>query len=99
MGGTWLALNGRGKFAVLLNIFEPISRPNAKSRGQLVENFVKGHTSAPEYLQGLQDVYNGFKLITITIRSVLVIFNKMYKIMYLCYKITYLIIIYLLHTK
>lgn len=69
VGGTWLALNIRGKFAVLLNVFELNNRPNAISRGQLVENFVKGDTSAPEYMQGLQDVYNGFKLITVTMRS------------------------------
>lgn len=45
------------------------SRPNSESRGQLVENFVKGDTPALEYMQGLPDVYNGFKLITITMRS------------------------------
>lgn len=67
MGGTWLALNIRGRMAVLLNVFELNNQPNAKSRGQLVENFVKGNMLAPEYMQGLQDVYNGFKLITITI--------------------------------
>lgn len=79
VGGTWLALNSRGKFAVLLNIFEPNKRPNTKSRGQLVENFVKSDTSAPEYMQGLQDIYNGFKLITITMKSVLVIFKNFVK--------------------
>ncbi|XP_029347454.1 transport and Golgi organization protein 2 homolog isoform X3 [Acyrthosiphon pisum] len=68
-GGTWLALNIRGKFAALLNVFELDEIPNAKSRGQLVKNFVKGNSSALEYLQelqGSQNVYNGFKLITIT---------------------------------
>lgn len=68
IGGTWLALNIRGKFATLLNISLLDNRPNAKSRGQLVEHFVKGNTSALEYMQGLPDVYNGFKLITITLR-------------------------------
>lgn len=69
VGGTWLALNIRGKFATLLNVSEMDSRPNSESRGQLVENFVKGDTPALEYMQGLPDVYNGFKLITITMRS------------------------------
>lgn len=69
IGGTWLALNIRGRLAVLLNVFELDKQPNAKSRGHLVENFVKDHISAPEYMEGLQDVYNGFKLITITMRS------------------------------
>jgi len=70
-GGTWLALNIRGKLAALLNVFELDNIPNAKSRGQLVNNFVKGNSSAIEYLQelqGSQNVYNGFKLITITMR-------------------------------
>jgi len=73
MGGTWLALNNRGKFAVLLNVFQKNNRPNAITRGQLVENYVKGNTTATEYMVNLQDVYNGFKLITITIRSVEII--------------------------
>jgi len=70
-GGTWLALNIRGKLAALLNVFEVDKIPNAKSRGQLVKNFVIGNSSAIEYLQelqGSQNVYNGFKLITITMR-------------------------------
>ncbi|VVC27710.1 Hypothetical protein CINCED_3A010700 [Cinara cedri] len=69
VGGTWLALNIRGKFAALLNIFELSNKPNAKSRGTLVEDFVKNNTSAPEYMQQLNDVYNGFKLVTITISN------------------------------
>lgn len=68
VGGTWLALNIRGRLAILLNVFELQNLPNAKSRGQLVENFVKGDTQASEYMLKLQDVYNGFKLITITMR-------------------------------
>jgi len=75
-GGAWLALNIRGKLAALLNVFELDKRPNAESRGQLVEHFVKGNTSAPEYLQELQEsqaIYNGFKLITITMRLALII--------------------------
>jgi len=70
-GGTWLALNIRGKLAALLNVFELDKIPNAKSRGQLVKNFVKDYSSTLEYLQELQEsqyLYNGFKLITITMR-------------------------------
>ncbi|XP_025424484.1 transport and Golgi organization 2 homolog isoform X2 [Sipha flava] len=66
VGGTWMALNVRGKLAILLNVFQRDQRPNAKSRGRLVEDFVKGDTPAPDYMQRLQDVYNGFQLITIT---------------------------------
>lgn len=78
VGGTWLALNIQGRFAALLNVFELNQRQNAKSRGQLVENFVKSVISAPEYMQGLQDIYNGFKLITINIRLSKIIYNKLY---------------------
>lgn len=70
MSGTWLALNGLSKFAILQNVFNPNKRANTMSKGQLVKNVVKGDTSTPEYMQGLQDVYNGFKLITITMWSV-----------------------------
>lgn len=70
MGGTWLALNGRSKFAILQNIFKPNKRANTISKGQLVKNVVKGDTLTPKYMQGLQDVYNGFKLITIIMWSV-----------------------------
>lgn len=68
IGGTWLALNVRGRFAALLNINELNNQPNAISRGNLVEHFVKGNTTALEYMSGLQDVYKGFKLITVTMR-------------------------------
>lgn len=68
VGGTWLALNICGKFATLLNVSELDKRPNSQSRGQLVENFVKGDTPALQYMQGLPDIYNGFKLITISMK-------------------------------
>lgn len=74
-GGAWLALNIHGKLAALLNVFELDKKPNAISRGNLVKNFVKGSISSLEYLQelqGSQDVYNGFKLITISIRLALI---------------------------
>lgn len=63
-----MALNLQGRFAALLNVFVLNQKPDAISRGQLVEHFVKSDVSAPEYMQGLQDIYNGFKLITINIR-------------------------------
>lgn len=67
-GGTWLAFNIRGRLAVVLNNVGENNRTNAKSRGHLVQDFVKENSSAPEFMQGLQDEYNKFKLITITIR-------------------------------
>lgn len=67
-GGTWLALNICGRFAVLLNVIELNNKPNAITRGHIVGDFVKGTIPAPDYMQGLGDVYNGFKLVTITMR-------------------------------
>lgn len=85
VGGTWLALNLRGRLAVLLNIFELNNRPNAISRGQLVENFVKDNISPQDYVQGLHNVYNGFKLITVTIRLNIQFITIPCKIIYICF--------------
>ncbi|XP_060836205.1 transport and Golgi organization protein 2 isoform X2 [Rhopalosiphum padi] len=59
IGGRDLMSSNEGGAWLALNI-----------RGYLVKNFVKGNSSTLEYLQelqGSQDVYNGFKLITINI--------------------------------
>ncbi|XP_050549081.1 transport and Golgi organization 2 homolog isoform X2 [Daktulosphaira vitifoliae] len=66
-GGTWLALNIKGKICTLLNIFQLSNQINAQSRGRLVENYIKSDVKAPIYVESLKDVYNGFKLIMIEI--------------------------------
>ncbi|XP_050424798.1 transport and Golgi organization protein 2 homolog isoform X3 [Adelges cooleyi] len=71
-GGTWLALDVKGKFSTLLNIFQLSNQPNVQSRGQLVENFLKCSSDASEYSQLLQGVYNGFKLIMMRISHSLI---------------------------
>jgi uncharacterized protein with NRDE domain len=39
-GGSWLAVDGRGRFAAVTNFREGYARPGERSRGELVERFV-----------------------------------------------------------
>ena len=62
-GGTWLAVNKKGRFAAVTNIaFEKI--PGDLSRGLLVRGFLESMLSPTEYLESLvpQD-YGGFNLL------------------------------------
>lgn len=65
--GTWLGVSGKGNIGLLTNVREPgKNNPEASSRGQLVENYLRGHCSANEYLMSLQAQpgrYNGFNLL------------------------------------
>ena len=68
-GGTWLAMSKTGRLAFLLNIRNPdtIVDPEARGRGSLVSDFVKGSQSGAEYLEGVAKdggQYNGFNLLT-----------------------------------
>jgi uncharacterized protein with NRDE domain len=66
-GGTWLAINRNGRFAMLTNFRDPSGFiPQAPTRGLLVSNFVDGDTTAGEYAAQVWktgDNYNGFNLI------------------------------------
>ncbi len=66
-GGTWLGVSRDGRFATVTNYREPGERrPDARSRGALVVDFLTGSRSAATYLSDLQDdahEYNGFNLI------------------------------------
>jgi uncharacterized protein with NRDE domain len=66
-GGTWLGVTRGGRFSLLTNFRDPKQRrPQAPSRGQLVENFLKAELSADAYLRTVEpkaDAYNGFNLI------------------------------------
>jgi uncharacterized protein with NRDE domain len=48
-GGTWLAVDRRGRFAAVTNIRDPDSRGKPRSRGALVAGFVAGADSAERY--------------------------------------------------
>jgi len=66
-GGTWLGVTLDGRFAALTNFREPGKhRPDAPSRGRLVEAFLREKTSAVEYVEALsrrEHAYNGFSLL------------------------------------
>jgi uncharacterized protein with NRDE domain len=66
-GGTWLGTDKRGRFAALTNIRNGRSaRTEARSRGELVANYLRGDLEAKAYIQTVRetaDDYNGFNLL------------------------------------
>lgn len=50
-GGTWLAVDPRGKFAAVTNIRDQKRPPGLRSRGSLVANFLLQDVSADSYAQ------------------------------------------------
>ncbi len=66
-GGTWLGITSKVKYAALTNYREPTTtKPNAPSRGEILNEYLAGNTSARQYMDSLVekgDHYNGFNLI------------------------------------
>ena len=66
-GGTWLGTDKQGRFAALTNIRNGrAARPEARSRGELVANYLRGDLDARDYIQALHETaadYNGFNLL------------------------------------
>ena len=66
-GGTWLALDKRGRIALLTNIRRGyVGKSAARSRGELAIRFVESTMSAQEFLDSLQDSmadYGGFNML------------------------------------
>ncbi len=66
-GGGWLAVSRTGRLAAITNINAGRSlRPDAKSRGLIVRDFLNTDAPADEYAKKLRsdhDSYNGFNLI------------------------------------
>jgi len=66
-GGTWLGTDKQGRFAALTNVRNGSApRAEARSRGALVSDFLRGDLSAQDYLQKLRATageYNGFNLL------------------------------------
>ena len=66
-GGTWLGVTRDGRFAALTNYRDPAAnRPDARSRGELVRNYLCGALAAQEYLERVRadgGDYNGFNLL------------------------------------
>jgi uncharacterized protein with NRDE domain len=66
-GGTWMGITKQGRFAALTNFRDPASmRSDARSRGELVSEYLCGTSDPVEYLTQVQKVsgnYNGFNLL------------------------------------
>ena len=65
-GGTWLGVGANGRFAALTNIRNPLQPPAAKSRGELVAQFLSGETPIEDYLSDViarSAEYAGFNLL------------------------------------
>lgn len=66
-GGTWLGVTSDGRFATVTNYREPARAvPNARSRGELVTDFLVGDDAAPTFVSRLKtraQRYGGFNLI------------------------------------
>ena len=67
-GGAWLGVTRGGRFAALTNFREPGRHlADAPSRGQMVADFLRGATSAENFMAELAeraDTINGFNLLT-----------------------------------
>lgn len=63
-GGTWMGIHKSGKFAALTNYRDPSNiRGDARSRGDIPTNFLKGNQTPEKYLKELDQSaheYNGF---------------------------------------
>jgi len=65
-GGSWLGVTRSGRFAVVTNVREadPPTLLRAKSRGELVADFLRGRASPAAYVAGLgMASYAGYNLI------------------------------------
>lgn len=66
-GGTWLGVTKNGRFATVTNIRSPLEkRPDARSRGELVADFLRGEVSPQVYVDQVRERaadYNGFNLL------------------------------------
>lgn len=67
-GGTWMGITREGRFAALTNVRDPGEfRPNARTRGALVADFLASQGAPAAYVaQCMQELanYNGFNLLT-----------------------------------
>ena len=68
MGGTWLGINHKGRFAAVTNFKEePPQPPRPQSRGELPLGFLTGKQDSTTYSQAVSDradEYRGFNLLT-----------------------------------
>ena len=74
-GGTWMGVTRGGKFAALTNVRDPSHfRNTAKSRGQIVADYLTGQADIDIYSKHIaqhSDGYNGFNFIGGTVQQLL----------------------------
>lgn len=65
-GGSWLAVDRRGRLAAVTNIPSDVVWENARSRGALVSDFLNGDRSAADFVASVaaeQDAYRPFNFL------------------------------------
>lgn len=65
-GGSWMAIDGRGRFAAVTNLRQGLPATAPRSRGQLVAEYLRGAQSPAAYLAGVRadmDTYGPFNLL------------------------------------
>ena len=66
-GGTWMGINKNGRLSALTNVRDPHRiDPDARTRGELVSDFLVNHETNSEYLMRLKrgkEQYNGYNLL------------------------------------
>jgi uncharacterized protein with NRDE domain len=79
-GGTWMGITTSGRFAALTNYRDPASfKPDARSRGHLVKNYLSSNLAAETYIANIDDggtAYNGFNLLVGTYESLYYYSNR-----------------------
>lgn len=71
-GGSWLAIDRRGRFAAVTNVREPDPVSGPRSRGALVADFVQGPEPAHDYAERIlahADEYAGFNLLLVDLAA------------------------------
>lgn len=77
-GGAWLGINPAGRWAVLTNYREPISKDGpVLSRGQLVADYLQSDQSPMDYARAIDlRAYPAFNLIVGTLDQAVVVSNR-----------------------
>lgn len=79
-GGTWMGITTTGRFGALTNYRDPSSyKPQAPSRGSLVQNYLSSNLDPASYMGNLPNGgadYNGFNLLAGTYESLYYYSNR-----------------------
>ena len=81
--GTWMGVSKKGRFAVLTNYRETTFIKNARSRGELVREYLTTKNRPYEFLLGVQNkqhLYNGFNLLAGDLTDLYYLSNRHHEI-------------------